>query len=117
MSGAAKVDSALVEAGPGTRTRRAHERIPTALKVVLQEGASGVTRDVSASGIYFRTAAAPGQGESIEFAVEFVDNTGQRTWVLECKAAVVRVEPEGDGFGVAAKIIESKLGVAGLAQG
>ena len=111
------MDSALVEAGPGTRTRRAHERIPTALKVLLQEGESGVTRDVSASGIYFRAAAAPSQGDSIEFAVEFVDNTGQRTWVLECKAAVVRVEPEGDGFGVAAKIIESKLGVAGLAQG
>jgi len=76
---------------------------------VLQAGGDGVTRDISATGVFFKTQAAVSEGESIDFSIEFEDAGGKHKWTLACSARVIRVERGSDGFGVAAKITESRL--------
>jgi hypothetical protein len=92
-------------------TRRIEERVETALPVMLATGDSGITRDISASGVFFQTGAPVKQGDPIEFSIEFQDGRGQRNWVMHCRGIVVRVEGGPSGQGVAAAISESKLGV------
>lgn len=77
------------------------------LPVSLQGGATGTTRDLSASGIYFETDVEPVQDSALAFSVEF--NSGSGGMALRCQARVVRVERLGGRVGVAARILESKL--------
>lgn len=77
------------------------------LPVRLQGGASGTTRDLSASGIYFETDVEPVQDSPLSFSVEFKSGTGGMA--LRCQAQVVRVERLDGKVGVAARILESKL--------
>ena len=85
---------------------RGRERVCTALPVRLGN-ATGMTRDVSASGIFFETDAADAMGDLISFTVEFDTPRGKR--VLKCKGDVVRIEPRNAGTGIAVRIIESTM--------
>ena len=89
--------------------RRGERRVLTALSVNLGN-AKGVTRDVSASGIFFETDASYGLGNLISFTVEF-DAPGGKL-LLRCRGDIVRIEPRGTQVGVAVKIIESTMELA-----
>lgn len=88
---------------------RREERFPAALAIAM-EGASGVARDVSASGIYFETDAELVEGSPLHFTVEFEDSPG-RPLRLQCEARVVRVEKRGGKIGVGASIHSLKFEV------
>lgn len=86
--------------------KRAAERVATAL-MVRSGGVTGVTRDVSASGIFFETDIRYDVGNEIRLTVEFDSPTGKMN--LECRGKIVRVEATGATVGVAVKIIESEM--------
>jgi len=85
---------------------RREERVSTSLPVNLGS-TTGVTRDVSASGICFETDESYAVGSPISFEVQ-MDAPGGKM-VLKCRGEIVRVEPRGGRVGVAVKIMESKL--------
>ena len=87
--------------------KRGKQRIRTKLPVFLKN-TEGVTRDVSASGIYFWTSeSACVFGELISFSVEVKRPEGRM--MLKCQGDVVRTEPRTAEIGVAVKIIESAM--------
>ena len=87
--------------------KRKGPRILTALPVFLKN-AQGITRDVSASGVYFWTSGAScAPGESITFSVELKRPKGRM--VLKCLGDIVRTETRSADIGVAVKIIESAM--------
>jgi hypothetical protein len=89
---------------------RSEPRFETSLPVRLLAGSTGVTRDISASGVSFELPQGGfTEGDCIDFSVEFEDAGGKRKWSLACAARVVRIR-QGDGVQqVAAKIHESRL--------
>jgi hypothetical protein len=83
--------------------------VPAALPVHLGR-TSGITRDVSASGMFFETDASLNLGSSISFNVKFAAPAGNM--MLKCHGEIVRIEPSGTRMGVAVKIIESTMELA-----
>ena len=90
--------------------QRAEERVSAAWPVDLG-AATGVTCDVSASGMFFETDATYALGNEITFAVE-LDTPGGKL-LLRCRGSIVRLEPRENRVGVAVKITESRLEVLG----
>lgn len=90
----------------GARKNRNEERVPSTLPVSLEHG-TGVTRDISASGVFFETDRAYSPGSEISFSIE-LDSPGGKM-MLKCQGRIVRVEGRGGKVGVAARIIESRL--------
>jgi hypothetical protein len=86
--------------------QRTEERVFTALPVDLGNG-TGVTRDVSASGIFFEIDSNYRLGSAIEFVVEMHTPGGKM--LLKCEGEIVRIEPRGPRVGVAVKITTSSL--------
>ena len=86
--------------------KRRHERIHIALPVFLKD-ATGITRDVSASGVFFWTASACEPGELIGFEVELRRPVGKMK--LKCRGDVIRTESRDASIGVAVKITESAM--------
>jgi hypothetical protein len=89
-----------VETGLGARTE---ERISCGLPVDLGI-ATGVTRDISASGVFFETEATYPLSSSIQFQVKL--DTPQDKMSVTCRGDIVRVEPRNKHVGVAVKITE-----------
>jgi len=87
--------------------KRKTERIEVDVPVQLEQG-TGVTRDVSLSGIYFMTEEPIEAGTRIRFTMEFEYVVPGRPLHLDCSAQVLRVEPQGDSLGVAARIDDYK---------
>jgi hypothetical protein len=87
--------------------KRRDARVKASLPVSVDGRAAGVTKDVSASGVFFETEEDMADGSAIEFTVEFESPTGKL--VMRCSGQIVRVERSGGKLGVAAKILESKL--------
>jgi hypothetical protein len=90
--------------------KRKGQRIQTTLPV-LMKNAQGITRDVSASGVYFwvpQLVCAP--GDLIAFAVELSRPGGKM--ILKCQGDVVRTEPHAADTGIAVRIIESAMELA-----
>ena len=81
---------------------RKEERVSAELRVGFADG-EGITRNVSASGIYFVTASRFDQGQPLELHIEFPDFPGGGLEVT-CFARVVRVAQEGTAHGVGAAI-------------
>jgi len=79
---------------------RRDERYDSDLRIKLDHS-DGVMRNVSASGVYFTTAADLKPGESVKFVLEF---SGLQIGAVSarCEARVVRVEPQGTLKGVGA---------------
>ena len=88
------------------RNQRTEERVSAALPVDLGT-ATGITTDVSASGISFETDATYAFGNTVDLKVEF-DTPGGKM-LLKCRGEIVRIEPRGNRVGVAVKITESTL--------
>jgi len=87
--------------------KRKGQRILTALPVHIMS-AEGITRDVSASGVFFwTTAPSCAPGELISFSVELKRPEGKMR--LRCQGDVVRIEPQDGIVGVAVRITESAM--------
>jgi hypothetical protein len=84
--------------------RRRNKRIDVALPVIL-ENATAVTRDASASGVFFWKRGTFMYGESIRFSIERITESGKI--LQKCRGVVIRTEPLGNEVGVAARITES----------
>jgi hypothetical protein len=89
--------------------KRSKERVSTRLPVNLGETAA-ITRNVSASGIFFETSASPDVGSLIDFSVELDSPNGKLK--LMCHGEIVRKEWTAEGVGVAVRIIESTMELA-----
>ncbi|MCX7042486.1 MAG: PilZ domain-containing protein [Gammaproteobacteria bacterium] len=90
------------------QTHRSEERVSMKVPVTLPGGVTGITRDISASGIYFETDSEPVGDSPLAFTVEFKNEVGVGM-TLRCRGQVLRVEHQGSRVGVAARILESKL--------
>jgi hypothetical protein len=87
----------------GLRERRRDKRINVTLPVLL-DNAEGVTRDVSASGVFFWTNGMYPLGDSIRFSMGRTSDS--RKLMLKCRGVVWRTVPRGKAMGVAVKITE-----------
>ena len=87
-------------------TKRKEERVLSEHLVNLGN-MKGVTRNISASGMYFEIDASCVPGRQISFTVEF-DSLGG-SLLLKCNGEVVRIEPRDGKVGVAVKIIKSVM--------
>ena len=86
--------------------KRRHQRIHISLPVHLND-ATGITRDVSASGMFFWTAALCAAGDFIGFEVELRRSVGKMK--LKCHGNVIRTESSDTNIGVAVKITDSSM--------
>jgi hypothetical protein len=73
-------------------------------------GKTGVTRDISATGIFFEIDEDHKEGSSISLEIE-LDTPGGALKLL-CDAKIVRVVKEGGRSGIAARIISQSLASA-----
>ena len=90
--------------------KRRGPRIQTALPVFLKN-TQGITRDVSATGVYFWTSESVcALGELISLSVELKRPAGKM--LLKCQGDVVRTETSAGAFGVALKITSSAMELA-----
>ena len=99
-----------------SKTRRRVGRLKTALPVVMDFGGGpGVTHDVSLSGVFLETDIAYAVDSTVHFTVELRATAGAdlRTpagaMSMECSGTVVRVEKQGNKFGVAVKLNSQRL--------
>jgi hypothetical protein len=80
-------------------------RTPTRVRTPqgLDHGAQ--TRDVSANGVFLYSKSHMETGSEVELVLILPPEltSGEKCWVC-CQATIVRVEKEGDEFGIAAKI-------------
>jgi hypothetical protein len=83
--------------------RRRAWRYPANLGVNLDAG-KGISRDVSASGIYFETETPFAPGQTIAFSFNLEQLYPDVRLELHCKGKIVRVEQRGEQLGVAATI-------------
>jgi hypothetical protein len=86
--------------------KRKEERVNVALPVDLGD-AKGITRDISASGIFFEIDASHALGSTMDLTVE-LDTPGGKMR-LKCHGNIVRVVPNGDKVGVAVKMTEMAM--------
>lgn len=86
---------------------RSAKRVRVALPIHLEPG-SGVTRDISQSGVYFFTEQPLSPGMTFPFVLELdYASPGEKVF-LRCRGKVVRIEGVGKRKGVAASINEFK---------
>ena len=86
--------------------KRKDVRLLTGLPVALEQ-ATGITRDMSASGGYFWISGKHAVGDKISFTIGLKPERSGLAW--KCEGEVVRVEPHGTYAGVAVRIIRSTV--------
>ncbi len=85
------------------RSKRVSTELPT-----FADGVRGVTRDVSATGLYIVQDQPCEKGSRIEFWVDLNTPTGDLK--LSAEGEVIRVEKVGDGrFGIGIKILRQVI--------
>ena len=100
-------DQSAAIAATGTNLgARTEERVPCGLPVDLGI-ATGVTRDISVSGVFFETEATYPLSSSIQFQVKL--DTPQEKMLVTCRGDIVRVEPRNKHVGVAVKLTEALM--------
>ena len=93
------------------RQTRTPVQLPVKIRPKVEQGTqgpehSGLTRDLTSSGIFLYTDSALEPGAKLELVLMFPPSLGLGAagWTL-CEASVVRVEPsEGNGIGIAATL-------------
>ncbi|MBT9505788.1 PilZ domain-containing protein [Rhodoferax sp.] len=89
---------------PGVKHDRGADRFDTALAVEMG-GVQGLTRNISATGIYFETETTQEPGSRVQFTVE-VNVRGEKL-KLVCEGEVTRVDRKDGTLGIAAKLVSS----------
>lgn len=85
--------------------KRSAKRIRVEVPVHLEQG-TGITRDVSLSGVFFFTDQDFAPGTTFDFVLELDYVSPGKPVLLHCRGEVVRVETAGERVGVAASIKE-----------
>jgi hypothetical protein len=88
---------------PG-RSRRAADRVDSELPVEIG-GAKGLTRNLSATGVYLETTVNQVPGSRVHFVVEVLVNGEALNMV--CAGEVTRVEHKSGTVGIAVKLTSS----------
>ncbi len=88
--------------------QRLASRLDAALPVTLEQN-TGLTRNVSASGICFEVDSHYALGSEISFVIEL--ETFNKKMFLNCKGRIVRTEDHGNKTDVAVQLLESNLQV------
>lgn len=88
-----------------TRELRAHPRETLSLRILLADGSTATTRDLSTEGLYVIVPAGSQVDDWVSFEFE-IPETGLR---YVATGQVVRVEQGPDGTGVALKLHEPEL--------
>lgn len=88
-----------------TRELRAHPREPLSLRILLADGSTAVTRDLSMEGLYVIVPAGSQVDDWVSFEFDMPE-TGLR---YVATGQVVRVEPGPNGTGIAVKLHEPEL--------
>jgi hypothetical protein len=83
--------------------RRRSTRYPANLVVEMEEDRKGVTRNVSASGVFMEMRERPVVGEPVHFTL-VLEHATPKPIRLACVGNVLRVEPQSDGYGIAVAI-------------
>lgn len=86
---------------------RSEPREALVLPVNLTAGGQGVTRDISASGLYFETDSELQVDSAVDFEIELQTSAGPVK--LVARGTVMRIEQTGDRTGVAVKLLSSCL--------
>lgn len=94
-------------------SRRLEERLKATLNLELESGSKGLTRDISPGGVFFWSMRPFNAGDPVDFSVHFDDRQADRHWTLHCKAEVLRVENGSARWGVAARILDTRLDTDG----
>ncbi|MDO8263344.1 MAG: PilZ domain-containing protein [Gallionella sp.] len=89
---------------PSLKHGRGADRFDTRLPVEMGR-IQGLTRNISATGIYFETETAPEPGSRVHFSVE-VHVHGEKQ-KLVCDGEVVRVDHQNGMLGIAARLTGS----------
>lgn len=89
------------------KEHRVEPRERIALPLKFGRGGHGITRDISASGLFFETDRAQQVGSVIDFEIEF-DRIGG-LMKFKAQGRVVRIETRGDKTGAALKFLVSRL--------
>lgn len=87
--------------------RRIDPRVPLHLEVLLAGGGSGVTRNVSQSGLLIDTDCLQDLGSLIDFELRFPTAGGRLGF--QARGEVVRLEPAGGGASVAVRVLATRL--------
>ncbi len=85
-------------------SKRLADRFDSQLPIEL-DGKQGLTRNISATGIYFESQADQAPGSMVQFVVE-VEVQGQKLKMV-CKGEVVRVDHKDSTVGIAVKLAHS----------
>ena len=72
---------------------------------------TGITRNMSTSGVFFETDADYAPGSEIIFAIE-LDGPADRKLVLRCRGMIVRIKHRAGKVGVAVEIVASQARVS-----
>lgn len=89
------------------KEHRIEPRERIALPLNLGNGGQGMTRDISASGLFFETDREQRVGGLIEFEIEFDRIDGLMKF--KAQGQIVRIEPRGDKTGAALKFLVTRL--------
>lgn len=84
---------------------RKQPRLGATLRVKLGR-ISGVTRDVSASGVFFETDAAYAVGSKIHFEIKLDTPWGEA--MCDCNGRIVRVQRHDGSVGIAVQFSDAK---------
>ncbi len=87
--------------------KRRGRRIDIALPVTL-ENATGVTRNVSSSGVFFWMSGTVALGDVINFTMGRRTDSGE--FMLKCRGVVLRTEPRSNDVGVAVWVATTATG-------
>lgn len=89
---------------------RKEDRVGQTLPVrVLGDKVTGVTRNLSFSGVYFETDSRYQVGSMIKMTIDF---DGPQKMQLECEGTIVRVEEQGSRVGVGVRMNTHNLEIA-----
>jgi len=72
---------------------------------------TGITRNISTSGIFFETDVDYAPGSEIIFAIE-LDGPAERNLTLRCRGTIVRIEHRAGKVGLAVEIVASQARVS-----
>lgn len=90
----------------GAELRR-EKRDRVTLPVHMPNGCEGITRDLSASGIYLNSECPYMVGREVELSIEV--DLDRQSILLNCRGVVVRIDNQGVRTGVAIKTIDSEI--------
>ena len=89
------------------KEHRIEPRQPAGLALKLNDRISAITRDISASGLFFETTSVQRVGDLVSVEIDL--DTPGGLMKLKAEGRIVRIEPHGERTGVGVKLLTSRL--------